>query len=311
MKILFTGGSSFTGMWFIQELVSAGHVVTAVFPRKKEEYFGLRKERIEKNLSSINPVYSCRFGSSVFMDLIGSDRWDLLCHHAADVTNYKSASFDVISALDNNTKNLSEVLKRLKTQECHKVLLTGSVFEQGEGKGSDERCAVSPYGLSKGLTSEVFRYYCKQEGMSLGKFVIPNPFGPYEEQRFTTYLIKSWFEGLIPEVSTPDYIRDNIHVSLLAKMYRHCAEEMSEGFHYKKWNPSGYQESQGAFAQRFASEMGTRLPVPCSVKRQTQSNFSEPKERINLNTPDPKLFTWGEAEAWDQLAQFYTHHYAK
>ena len=31
MKILFTGGSSFTGSWFIRELAAAGHQVTAVF----------------------------------------------------------------------------------------------------------------------------------------------------------------------------------------------------------------------------------------------------------------------------------------
>ena len=34
MKILFTGGSSFTGMWFIRELAAAGHEVTAVFRRR-------------------------------------------------------------------------------------------------------------------------------------------------------------------------------------------------------------------------------------------------------------------------------------
>ena len=31
MKILFTGGSSFTGSWFIRELAAAGHEVTAIF----------------------------------------------------------------------------------------------------------------------------------------------------------------------------------------------------------------------------------------------------------------------------------------
>ena len=34
MKILFTGGSSFTGYWFVRELAAAGHDVTAVFRGK-------------------------------------------------------------------------------------------------------------------------------------------------------------------------------------------------------------------------------------------------------------------------------------
>lgn len=311
MKILFTGGSSFTGMWFIQELVSAGHSVTAIFPRKQEAYFGLRKDRIESITSEIDAVYSVAFGSSEFIDLIESNEWDLLCHHAADVTNYKSASFDVISALENNTKNLRNVLKALKKQKCHKVLLTGSVFEQHEGSGTEELRAVSPYGLSKGLTAEIFRFFCEQEGLSFGKFVIPNPFGPFEEPRFTTYLIKSWLEGRVPEVSTPDSIRDNIHVALLAKMYRFCAESMNDTTGYIKWNPSGYQESQGVFAQRFAFEMESRFSVPCPLILQTQINFSEPKIRINTNDIDPKMFKLNEESAWDQLAQFYTNYYGK
>jgi nucleoside-diphosphate-sugar epimerase len=31
MRILLTGASSFTGYWFAQELVAAGHAVTATF----------------------------------------------------------------------------------------------------------------------------------------------------------------------------------------------------------------------------------------------------------------------------------------
>ena len=38
MKVLFTGGSSFTGFWFIRELAAAGHDVTAVFRKRPDEY---------------------------------------------------------------------------------------------------------------------------------------------------------------------------------------------------------------------------------------------------------------------------------
>ena len=76
-----------------------------------------------------------------------------------------------------------------------KVVLTGSVFEQREGAGTEGLRAVSPYGLSKGLTADVFSYFTELLGMKLGKFVIPNPFGPLEEPRFTSYLIHNWFQG--------------------------------------------------------------------------------------------------------------------
>jgi UDP-glucose 4-epimerase len=38
MKILFTGGSSFTGYWFVKELALAGHDVVALFRRQLQGY---------------------------------------------------------------------------------------------------------------------------------------------------------------------------------------------------------------------------------------------------------------------------------
>ncbi|WP_431211964.1 hypothetical protein ACQ86N_40310 [Puia sp. P3] len=43
MKIVFTGGSSFTGYWFIKELAAQGHAVTAVVRGNSDQYTGLRK----------------------------------------------------------------------------------------------------------------------------------------------------------------------------------------------------------------------------------------------------------------------------
>lgn len=167
MKILFTGASSFTGLWFTKALSEAGHAVTTVFPRKKEEYQGLRKERMEQAAALSEPYFSSPFGHPSFLEIIKGSKWDLLCHHAADVTNYRSPEFDVAKALANNTYNLQEVIKALGNRGCSKILLTGSVFEQREGQGTDSLRAVSPYGLSKGLTGDVFRYFCTVNNFDL------------------------------------------------------------------------------------------------------------------------------------------------
>ena len=283
MKILFTGASSFTGMWFLKELNRQGHEITAVFPRKKEAYLGMRKTRVFSVIPHCIPHFSCTFGSDQFLNLIENGTWDLFCHHAADVTNYKSLDFDVSKAVENNTHRLTDVLDLLKLQGCRNVLLTGSVFEQNEGKGDQLDQAVSPYGYSKGITSEIFKFACEEFGMHFGKFVIPNPFGPYEEKRFTTYLAYSWLAGQVPEVAFPDYVRDNIHVSLLAKCYALAVNELNEGRENKQWNPSGYCENQGKFTGRFAHEMESRLSVPCRFKLNKQKEFPEPKTRTNTN----------------------------
>ena len=83
------------------------------------------------------------------------------------------------------------------------MLLSGSVFEGGEGAGSQGLPDFSPYGLSKALTAQVFRFDCGRAGLGLGKFVIPNPFGPYEEPRFTAYLMKNWLAGEHAELLQP------------------------------------------------------------------------------------------------------------
>ena len=311
MKILFTGGSSFTGYWFVRELASAGHSLTAVFRKQAEEYVdGARSERVALVAAASRPVYGCSFGDQKFLGLIGEGGWDILCHHAADVSNYKSADFDPVAALQNNTNNLVLVLEALKAGSCHRLLLSGSVFEGGEGAGSQGLPDFSPYGLSKALTSRVFAYYCERAGVGLGKFVIPNPFGPLEEPRFTGYLMKAWLAGTVAACSSPAYVRDNIHVSLLAKTYaQFVVNSPIKGF--PRINPSGYAESQGAFTLRVAQEMRSRLGLPCAVELQKQNDFPEPRVRINTDIPDINAVSWDESRAWDEFACYYERTCAK
>ena len=234
--------------------------------------------------------------------------WDLFCHHAADVGNYKSPMFNPIKALANNTRGLRTVLKKLKAKGCQRIILTGSIFEQGEGAGSDQLRAVSSYGLSKGMTSEVFAFEAAAQTMPLGKFVIANPFGPYEEERFTTGLIQEWARGEVASVMTPDYVRDNVHISLLAKAYTQFAIEPAKREFYK-FNPSGYIESQGTFTERFAKAMRTRLNLPCEIYMHDQMEFPEPKVRVNVDALSPELYHWDESDAWDELAKHYQENY--
>lgn len=308
MKILFTGASSFTGMWFSSALAGQGHQVTTPFFQQAEAYTGLRKERIDFLLKqrNITPFWAAPFGSDSFLQLIEQQGpWDLICHHASDVTNYKSPAFNPTQALERNTHRLTEVLHLLKRQGCSRFLWTGSVFEPSEGTGSDDLRAVSPYGLSKGLTSEYLLYYVQQAGFHLGKFVIANPFGPYEEERFTYYLMKSWLSGQTPVVGSPDYRRDNIPVSLMAQVYADFAVSLPASKGYTKINPSFYTETQGEFTRRFAREMEKRLPCSCPYELKPQVDFPEPRDRVNIDLINASKYLWSESQAWDELAHYY------
>lgn len=306
MKILFTGGSSFTGCWFVKELVEHGHDVVMTLRGSVSDYTSVRQARIEKLQGQCRFLENVSFGDESFLAAIAEEnQWDVLCHHAADVTNYKSPEFNVNQALENNTKNVEQVLQALSDKGCQNVVLTGSVFECDEGAGSEGLEAFSPYGLSKALTASVFRYRAQSLGLTLGKFVIPNPFGPFEEPRFTSYLAKTWLKGETAGVRTPDYVRDNIHVSLLAKEYHRFVHMVDKTDGFLKLGPSGYVGGQGDFAFTMSREMKNRLNVPCDVNCSVQESFDEPRIRINTDVPAYTDIDWDEAKAWDDLAEYY------
>ena len=304
-RILMTGATSFTGMWFARALSMRGHQVTAVMRGEGGEYSGLKRERLELLNGLVDLKYGAAFGTREFIALAESiGPIDLLCHHAAEATNYKSLDFDVLGALHANALNLRHVMSVLAGAGCKQIVLTGSAFEAGEGAGDAPLRAFSPYGMSKTLTSSLFRFYAAQEGFGLSKFTIPNPFGPYEEPRFTDYLVRKWAAGEVALINTPSYVRDNIHVSLLAASYVACVES-TEPAKFKAVNPSGYVESQGAFAARFAREIHCRLQIETPIELARQTEFPEPAVRINTMPCDVGALGWVESAAWDAVARYY------
>ena len=304
MKALLTGGSSFTGLWFARALAERGIEVVAPLRESLDGYSGVRGARVKALCEVAKVIPQVEFGTSEFITVFDQSKCDLLCHHAARVIEYRSPDFDVHLALAENTRGFKALSERLAAQACAAVVLTGSVFEPDEGAGTEPRRAFSPYGLSKALTAAVVRYWCEVGGLPLGKFVIANPFGPLEEPRFCAYLIKTWAAGQAAEVRTPRYVRDNIHASLLAKAYADFAVETVTNRRSGRFAPTCYVESQGAFAERFAREIGNRVTIPCMVKNDVQTDFSEPMVRINTDPLDTDKLGWSESAAWDQIALY-------
>ncbi len=232
--------------------------------------------------------------------------FDLLCHHAARVGDYRSPDFDIAGALAENTANLRAVLDVLGKGGLKGVVLTGSVFEQDEGAGegaADRLLALWPVkGPDRGGRAATA---AARVGLPFAKFVIPNPFGPLEEPRFCAYLVRTWKKGETARVNTPAYVRDNIPVSLLAKAYAKFAAETAAGKGRAKLNPSGYVESQGAFAERFAGAMRPRLKLACGLELGVQTDFSEPLMRVNVDSAVRYVGEWDEKAAWDEAGDAY------
>jgi UDP-glucose 4-epimerase len=305
MRALLTGASSFSGYWFAAKLRAAGFTVVAPLRGTRSSYGGVRGERIRKLGEVADIVDDCPFGGAAFLDLITRGQFDVLCHHAARVGDYRSLDFDIPAALAENTNNFPIVLERMQAKGLKTVVFTGSVFESNEGAGDEPMRAFSPYGLSKGLTAQVIRHWCTLFNLPFGKFLIANPFGPLEEPRFCAYLIKTWKTGQVAEVRTPNYLRDNIHVDLLALAYADFVKRMVTVRRSDRFGPMGYVETQGAFTERYARAMRPRLRLNCEIKLLEQTDFSEPFARINTHPIDAAALGWFEANAWDAVADYY------
>ena len=306
MKILLTGLSSFTGAWFARTCCEHGHEVLGTLRRSRTSYDGMRAQRIDMAVNAgASLLEGCAFGDDRFLAAI-EPGLDAICHHAADVTDYQSLDFDVHAATAANTSRARQVMDRAAGAGVATFVATGSVFEQDEGLGSQPMHAFSPYGLAKGLSWQIMRYWAGRAGLPIGKFVIPNPFGPLEEARFCAYLMRTWVKGEAASIRTPAYVRDNIPVDLLARAYVHFVEQCASMRSDARLNPSGYVESQGRFAERFAAEIGGRLGLEARLDLTAQTEFPEPAMRINA---DRTSYGWDERAFWDSAASYYRQTY--
>lgn len=301
--VLLTGASSFTGVWIAEALAAAGIRVLAPLLRPRSDYGGVRLDRVVQLERCAEVTFDRPFGSERFLDVIRhSGDIEVLAHHAAHITGYRSPSFDPLDALARNTSGLAPVLTTLRAAGGRSVILTGSVFEAGEGSGEATQ-AVTPYGLSKTLTREAVAYWTGEAGLAFGRFVIPSPYGPYEEQRFGWRLFSDWFSGVTPTVRTPRYVRDHLTApdlaaAYVAKVVRSLGESGSGGV----TRPSGWIATQGDFALRVSAEASQRLGRACPLDFAEQQILEEPLVRVNegpcSDTPAGTPVFWDRYVSW-------------
>lgn len=302
LSILLTGASSFTGAWFARALAEQGHAVTATLQRPANQYGDLEARRIAMiRAAGVSLVEGASYGNPVMADLIARG-FDRLCFHGADVRDYRSADFDLDRAVASNTAGLGEACRIAIAAGTRRLIWTGTVFEPEAAEGDRIDEAITPYGLSKWRSWQAAVRHAREAGLSLGKFIVANPFGPLEQERFCTYLVRQWAAGQVAEVRTPEYLRDNIAITKLAQAYADFVVREPGARGAEHCGPNGYVETQGAFAERFARELGTRLGIATPLKLAEQTQFPEPRRRINRGGVD---VVWDEAAFWDDLARDY------
>lgn len=303
MRVLLTGASAFTGLWFAEKLAAAGHAVVAV-ARGSNYPDPLRQARMARVAQVAEVVPDAPFGGEPFIEALRTrGPFDVLALHGAEVGDYKSPSYDLAAAVAGNTRNIGTVFAAAKTSGAARVVLTGTVFEPGEGRGSEPLVSFSPYGTAKAETAKVVRAAAEAAGLAYTKFVIPNPFGPWEERRFQRLVMTRWSRGEAVHVDQPLYLRDNVPADLLALAYVRAVEGGFGGY----CGPSCYAEPVGDFFQRMAREVRSRTGWACHLTLAETQVFAEPQARVGRTSLDPAALGWSEPGFWDA----YTDHYAR
>ncbi|MEO6152852.1 MAG: NAD(P)-dependent oxidoreductase [Croceibacterium sp.] len=298
MRILLTGASSFTGSWLAAELARRGHTVVGTLQDSSAAYAPLARQRLEMcRVAGVTLANGVTYGSDALLGLV-DEGWDAIAYHGADVRNYRGPDFDLLGALERNTRGAAELCHRAVAAGVGRIIVSGTVFEPGSAAGDELDRAVTPYGLSKALSWQVMRFHAREAGLAAGKFVIANPFGRFEQERYCTYLARTWLAGETALVRMPDYVRDNVPISLMALGFADFVEHPERPFAA----PSGYVGTQGVFTARFANEIGTRLGIATPFTLARQTDFSEPLVRT---ATEAMPGDWDEAEFWDDLARYY------
>jgi len=140
-----------------------------------------------------------------------------------------------------------------------------------------------------------------EAGLDMVKFVVPNPFGPFESQTFQRHVMTAWRAGGTAHVSHPLYERDNVPVDLLARAYAAAVEGRS-GRHV---SPSFYAGPVGEFFQHMAQRIAARTGWACGLTIAPSQSFDEPRRRMNTQPLDPAIYGWSEATFWDEYARAY------
>lgn len=302
-RVLLSGASSFSGMWIAEALAAAGCEVIAVFRQGRDGYSGLRAERVGR----VAAVATACFDIDLMTPAIDAvlerqGPFDVFAHHAAAIENYRDPAYDVGEGVQRNTAGMRRLFRRLRQGGARRVIATGTTFEADEREAGPERYAVSPYGLSKTLTNQALRHFAHWEGLDFSRFVVAAPFGPFEEGRFVWSLFQAWMQGRAAEVRTPAYVRDNLPAELLGRAYADLVLNPSGGPNQVA-RPAGFIGEQGDFARRVAREAESRLGRPCPVLAAEQTEFPEPRVRVNDEPAIPA--DWDERAFWDAYVDYY------
>jgi len=307
-SVVLTGVSSFTGFWFAKVLSEAGHSICCPLPRPRESYEGLKKKRLDSLPIEVDVIYEAPFGSDRFVALLDKT-FDALCLHGAYVEGYHSDQFDFSYALNQNLNQIDKVLKVAKSSGCKLVIWTSSIFEDAVHTEGKVAVAHKPiwlkYALSKKISFICIRELCANYGLGFSRFVISNPFGPYEDAKFCYHLVQNILAGKKFDVQSPFYVRDMIHVGHLSESYVMLVQNSIDGDITDELRPSEYPMRMIDFAALLCKKINFYYGIDYELGYCEQKVYDEPLVLVNNDNIRSELYSYNEPSQWNSYFKYY------
>ena len=199
-KILVTGGAGFIGSHVADSFISRGHDVVVlddlstgfkenVNPKAKFFQMDIRSPEVEK--------------------LFEKERFDVLCHHAAQVDLRKSMREPVQDAEINILGSLKLIFYCLK-YEVEKIIFPSSAGVYGEQDyfPADEEHPlrpVSPYAMAKIVVEKYLQFYHRTKGLKYVALRYSNVYGPRQIPKGEAGVVAIFFENLLNQKKAEIY----------------------------------------------------------------------------------------------------------
>ena len=174
MKILVTGGAGFIGSHVVDGYIQAGHDVLVV----DNLFTGKRS-----NINAEALFYEMDIRSPEMGDLIGTERPDVVNHHAAQMSVPDSVSDPLLDA-DINIKGLLNILEGCAEHKVGKIIFIssgGAIYGEPWEYPTSENCIprpLSPYAVSKYASEHYLGYYKHAYGLDFTTLRYANIYGP-------------------------------------------------------------------------------------------------------------------------------------
>lgn len=285
MNLLFLGVSSFTGYHFVNRISkSKKYKIYCTLTKNLSEYQSIRLKRIKliSKKKNIILVKKIKFGDKKFINLLSRKKFDIICFHHALTKDYNNdLKFNLNKSLKENTSNINKVFSKINPKSS--IIVSNTIFQKIKTK---KYSAVNKYGVSKSISYDKIKYYCKKYNLKYKSIFITNPWGILEEKKLNYYLINNWLQNKKTFISHPNYVRDNIYIDQLSKYYLKIINSNSKTIDYF---PSGYCSTNKTFIEALKNKFEKFFTRKANVEYAKKANYNQPISRINGKKVSKKI----------------------